>query len=105
MGFQPLLVDEIHHNEGIMDKIIASINSSKFVVAELTYQKTGVYYEAGYAKGLGLPVIHIVKGEDLKNCHFDIKHLNLIVWNSLAELEDKLMNRIAATIQLKNKAE
>jgi nucleoside 2-deoxyribosyltransferase len=76
IGWNPVIVDEVEHNDGIMDKVLASINSSAFVVAELTYQKTGVYYEAGFAKGKGLPVIHIVNREDFDNCHFDVRHLN-----------------------------
>jgi nucleoside 2-deoxyribosyltransferase len=98
IGWNPVIVDEVEHNDGIMDKVLASINSSAFVVAELTYQKTGVYYEAGFAKGKGLPVIHIVNREDFDNCHFDVRHLNLIVWESLEELRGKLESRILATI-------
>jgi nucleoside 2-deoxyribosyltransferase len=99
LGFNAKIVDKEEHNEGIVDKILALINESRFVVAELTHQKSGVYYEAGYAKGIGLPVIHIVKKDDFAKCHFDIKHLNLIVWDSYEELKDKLRNRVLATIR------
>lgn len=98
LGFEPVIVDEVEYNEGIMDKIIASINESKFVIAELTHQKSGVYYEAGYAKGKGLPVIHIVHKSELEMCHFDVKHLNLIVWNNIQELTKRLEARIKASI-------
>jgi len=94
----PIIVDEVEHNDGIMDKVLASINDSRFVIAELTYQKSGVYYEAGYAKGRGLPVIHIVSKEQLSLCHFDVKHLNLIVWQNIEDLKTKLENRIKATV-------
>lgn len=97
-GWKALIVDEIDHNDGIMDKVIASIHQSRFVIAELTYQKTGVYYEAGYAKGRGLQVIHIVNKKDLEFCHFDVKHLNLVIWENSEELTEKLINRIKATI-------
>lgn len=98
LGYNPVIVDEEEHNDGIMDKVIALINESKFIIAELTFQKTGVYYEAGYAKGRGLKVIHIVKKEDFDNCHFDVKHLNLIVWVDLDDLKVKLTNRVKASI-------
>ncbi len=98
LGWLPTIVDEVQHNDGVMDKIIASINSSKFVIVDLTYQKTGVYYEAGYAKGKGLQVIHTVKKEDFVNCHFDVKHLNLIVWENIEDLRVRLEARIKATI-------
>jgi nucleoside 2-deoxyribosyltransferase len=102
LGWEAKIVDEIEHNDGIMDKVIALINNSSFVIAELTHQKSGVYYEAGYAKGRGLPVIHVVSKEDLRACHFDVKHLNLVVWENLDELKEKLKNRIEATIGVKN---
>lgn len=98
LNWKPNIVDEVGHNDGIMDKVIALINESRFVVAELTYQKSGVYYEAGYAKGKGLSVIHIVKESDLALCHFDVKHLNIIAWKNLEDLASKLENRIKATI-------
>jgi nucleoside 2-deoxyribosyltransferase len=102
LGWDPIIVDEVQHNDGIMDKVIAEINNARFVISDLTYQKSGVYYEAGYAKGRGLEVIHCVKQDDLSNCHFDVKHLNLVVWNDLEELREKLMNRIQATVGVKN---
>lgn len=97
-GWTPIIVDEVEHNDGIMDKVLASINDARFIVAELTHQKSGVYYEAGYAKGRGLQVIHIVNKEDFSNCHFDVKHLNLIIWQDPQELSQKLENRIKASI-------
>lgn len=99
LDWNPIVVDEVQHNDGIMDKVVASINESRFVIAELTYQKTGVYYEAGYAKGRGLPVIHVVRRADLNNCHFDVRHLSLIVWDEVSDLTEKLKDRIRATIE------
>ena len=91
-------MNQEEHNDGVMDKVIAMMVDSRFVIAELTHQKNGVYYEAGYAKGLGLPVIHIVSKEDKDKCHFDITHLNLIIWKDFKDLEEKLRNRIKGTL-------
>lgn len=98
LGWDAKSVNEEEHNDGIMDKVISQIKKSRFVIAELSYQKTGVYYEAGFAKGIGLDVIHVVSKADFDNCHFDVKHLNLIVWLDLIDLKIKLQNRIEATI-------
>jgi hypothetical protein len=46
-------VDLDIHNENIYNKIMEEIRSCKFLVADFTYQNAGVYYEAGYAKGIG----------------------------------------------------
>lgn len=98
LNWSPVIVDEVPHNDGVMDKIIASINHARFVIADLTYHKNGVYFEAGYAKGLGLPVILTVKKDHLERSHFDVKHLNLVVWDDFDDLKKKLSYRIKATI-------
>lgn len=97
LDWNAVIIDEVEHNDGIMDRVIAAIRDSAFVVAELTYQKSGVYYEAGFAKALGLEVIHIVSESDFKSCHFDVRHLNLIVWKDHADLSKKLTSRVLAT--------
>jgi nucleoside 2-deoxyribosyltransferase len=68
------------------------------MVADVTNQKSGVYYEAGFAHGLGIPVIWSVRHDDLKNVHFDTRQYNHIVWEDETDLRDKLKNFILATI-------
>ncbi|MBX3585115.1 MAG: hypothetical protein KF796_00620 [Ramlibacter sp.] len=97
-GYEPLKIDIAPHNEKIDDKIIASIRSARFVVADFTGNRGGVYYEAGFAHGLGLPVIFMCQeGETL---HFDVRQYNCIFWTAdkLEEARDRLVNRIRATL-------
>lgn len=98
LGWNPLIVDEVGHNDGVMDKIISLINESRYVVADLTHHKSGVYYEAGYAKSKGIEVIHTVHASDFNRCHFDVKHLNLIIYKDQTELFEKLKNRVNSTV-------
>lgn len=96
-GFSAVRVDLVEHNEKICDRIIAEIKGSRFIVADFTGQKHGVYFESGYAYGLGLPVIWMSqKGEEL---HFDTRQYNHIFWESVSDLKEKLINRIKATIK------
>ena len=91
------VVDEIHHNDYIMDKVLNLIKDSRFVIADFTFAKEGdtdangkifggvrggVYYEAGFAKGLGRPVIvSCRKDKDSEaRIHFDIAQLSTIFW-------------------------
>ena len=99
-GYDPKIVDEEEHNDDVTDKIITMINRAKFVVADFTEQRAGVYYEAGYAKGLNIPVIHTVNKDEIAQLHFDINHQNFIAWekDNLVEFQEKLKNRITATI-------
>lgn len=95
-GFEATTVDKEHFQGGITDKIIAMINESKFVVADLTEHNNGVYFEAGYAEGLGRPVIYTVRRSDTENIHFDTKHLNQIRWDTHDELKETLFDRVRA---------
>lgn len=97
-GYRPYRVDADHHLDRIDAKIIAEIKNSRFIVADVTQQKAGVYYEAGFAHGLGIPVIWSVKSEDLKNVHFDTRQYNHIVWESENELKNRLEDLILAVI-------
>jgi len=97
-GYTPIRIDVVHHNNKIDDEIIAHIRSSAFIVADFTGQRGGVYFEAGFAMGLGLPVVWTCKADDVEKLHFDIRQYNCVVWKEPDELAVKLKNRIEATI-------
>ena len=97
-GYEPLRIDTKPHNGKIDDEIMASIRAARFVVADFTGNRGGVYYEAGFAHGLGLPVIFMCReGDEL---HFDIRQYNCIFWkpDQLPEAQTRLQNRILATL-------
>lgn len=81
-----------------IDQIIAEIRRSKFLIADFTGHRGGVYFEAGFALGLGLPVIWTCRKDNLENLHFDIRQYNFIDWETGEELQERLTNRIQATI-------
>lgn len=99
-GYNPKRIDGHQHNNRIDDEIIAMLRRSKFVVADFTGQRGGVYFEAGFALGLGLQVIWTCKKSDLKNVHFDNRQYNFVLWedDKLSEFKVALQNRIEATI-------
>jgi hypothetical protein len=97
-GYTPYRVDSAPHLDRIDVKIVAEIKQSHFLVADVTQQKPGVYYEAGFAQGLGIPVIWCVKKNDLPNVHFDTRQYNHLLWESEDELRESLASFIVATI-------
>jgi len=99
-GYEPVRVDRIHHNDQISDRIVVEIRRSRFLIADVTDQRQGVYFEAGFAMALGLPVIWSCREDDLKNVHFDTRQYNHIVWKEPADLRRQLHDRIVATIGL-----
>lgn len=96
-GFVPMLIDTKEHNNQIVPEILYEIRKSRFVVADFTNQRGSVYYEAGYAEGLKIPVIALCRKDDSKNLHFDLRQKNTIFWTSTDEICEKLKRRIIST--------
>jgi hypothetical protein len=94
----PIRIDRKEHNNQITDEIIAAIRDAEFVIADFTGNRGGVYYEAGFARGLGRPVIHCCRDTDFDERHFDTKLINHIKWSDYTDLREKLAHRIKATI-------
>lgn len=99
-GYVPVRIDLQDFNEKICDEIIAEIKRTKFLIADFSGLRSGVFFEAGFAKGLGREVIFTVREADVEKLkeHFDTRQYNHIVYNSPEELHKKLYNRICATI-------
>lgn len=85
---------------GVIDNLLrAQIRDSAFVIVDLTHDNLGAYWEAGYAEGLGKPVIYICeksKFEDQKT-HFDTNHCTTVMWG--VEQPDEFVAELGATIR------
>ncbi len=101
-GYTAVRVDKEEYIEKIDDRIIAEIKRSRFIVADFTHgedgARGGVYYEAGFAHGLGIDVIFTCRQNAIKHVHFDTRQYNHILWETPIELKERLTNRIAAVI-------
>lgn len=109
-GYEAMRIDRKEHNNKIDDEIIAEIRRSRFLIADFTcgmvndsnggiaIPRGGVYYEAGFAQGLGIPVIWMCREDHIEHVHFDTRQFNHITWNDPAELRTKLRNRIGAVL-------
>jgi len=85
----------------IDDRLRVGIRTSRFLIADLTHRNAGAYWEAGYAEGLGKPVIYTCEKrvfEDPKSKpHFDTNHHLTILWDS--EKPDDVAKELKATIR------
>ena len=109
-GYRPLRIDKKEHNNKIDDEIIREIRRSRFVVCDFTCElvkhkgkltplpRGGIYYEAGFAKGLGIEVIWMCRADHIKHVHFDTRQFNHIRWETPEDLQRQLRNRIGAVI-------
>jgi hypothetical protein len=71
------------------------------VVVDVTGHRKAVYFEAGFAKGLGLPIIWTCRESEFKDKDkrtFDTEHFPHILWDEPTALREKLANRIKASI-------
>ena len=69
---------------GVIDNIMRTqIRDAAFVIVDLTHDNSGSYWEAGYAEGLGKPVLYICKKAkfDEDGTHFDTNHCTTIFWS------------------------
>lgn len=99
-GYKPHKVDLREHNDKIDDEIITQIRRSRFVLADFTGQRAGVYFEAGFGKGLGIEVFWTCRKDEIDNLHFDIRQYNCIDWEStrLDDFRKRITNRIESII-------
>lgn len=118
--FNAIKINDVDHTNDINDEIIAQIKKSRFMVVDLTGYRGGVYFEAGFGFGLGLPVIYTCrkdclerkvddKGNVQEGVHFDINHRNMLLWTNdindseydkynLEKFKKNLTNRINAIV-------
>jgi len=95
-GLDPRRVDKIPDNRDINEKMIAELRTAELVVADFTGQRNGVYFEAGFARGLGREVFWCCQKEEEDKIHFDTRQFNFILWTTLDDLKEGLTDKIRA---------
>ncbi|MBW8014991.1 MAG: hypothetical protein FVQ82_02315 [Planctomycetes bacterium] len=83
----------------IDDRLRVEIRKSRFLISDLSHDNNGAYWEAGYAEGLGKPVIYTCKeGKfDKDKSHFDTNHHLTVTWD--AEKIHEAVEMLKATIR------
>jgi hypothetical protein len=97
-GFRPYRVKEDPTNKAVIDRILAEIRRSHFVVADFTGNRPSVYYEAGFARGVGREVISTCREGETSSLAFDTRHLGHVVWKDAEDLRIKLTNSVQANV-------
>jgi hypothetical protein len=87
-------IDESNMINRIVPAIIRELRQCAFVIADVTETKVNVYYELGFAHGLGKDVILVAKqGTQLP---FDIADVPVIFWDGMREFKVELTKRVKA---------
>jgi hypothetical protein len=96
--YDALRIDKHEHVNRIDDEIIGQVRRSRFMVADFTGQRYGVYFEAGMMQGLGRTVIWMCDKKELDEgkLHFDVRQFNFIAYGSITDAKKRLYDRIIA---------
>jgi guanylate kinase len=87
-------IDAIRGDYHIYDQIISCIRKSEFIIADLTLEKPNVYFELGYARGIGKEVLSLARrGSKL---HFDIQGVRTDFYNGPIDAQNQVIKYIEA---------
>ena len=120
-GIKAIFMGRLEHNDDIDKRIILEIEKCDFAIADLTYARPSVYFEAGYAQGKVRPVIYTAQADHLRGrhddefgnfrVHFDLLMRNIIAWSSPKDssfsrrLSKRIRKVIAPMLQQRQAAE
>lgn len=92
-------------NEKICDRIMAKIRQARFIVADTAFPKekgcrANVYYEAGFAYGLNLPIIWTCRKDQLNKLPFDTRQYPHLDWDpgNMGDFQRDLKEKIIASL-------
>lgn len=103
-GFELKRLDEGQPAGLIDDRLRVEIRQCRFLIADLTHHNNGAYWEAGYAEGLGKPVIYTCRNDVFddkeRGTHFDTNHHLTIIWDpaDISVAVEQLKATIRATL-------
>jgi hypothetical protein len=86
LGLEVKRVKDVPGDYRITSKIIDMIRDAQLVVADLTHERPNVYFELGYARGLGKTVITIAR--EGTPVHFDVQD-----WTYLTYIDSRILER------------
>jgi hypothetical protein len=87
-------IDDEERNERITDRMLEAIRKAEFVIVDLTNERPNVFYEAGYAHGLGKIPIYVARNGT--QFHFDVKDYPVITFRNMKELREGIVRRLRA---------
>ena len=89
-------IDDDERNERVTDRILEAIRKAEFVIVDLTNERPNVFFEAGYAHGLGKIPIYVAR--EGTHLHFDIQDYPVIMFRNMKELRERIAKRLMALI-------
>jgi nucleoside 2-deoxyribosyltransferase len=86
LGVRYHRIDQSEPTTTISDAILCDLAGSRVLIADLTHARPSVYFEAGFALALGIPLLltcrrdHFRGAEDTMKVHFDLEQFRISYW-------------------------
>lgn len=93
-GYFPRLLTQLDKAGSREDDLIGHVSESKLVIADLTSLSPEVYFAAGYALGLEIPVIWTTKRTGDHKLSVPSPQIRPLIWDTAEELADKLQRKL-----------
>jgi len=101
-GLNPMRVDDFHTSGNINEEILHNIQTAEFLIVDLTKERPNVYYELGYAHGIGFGAYDLILlAQEGTNVHFDIRNLRIIYYNDPDDMKEKLITRFKSLFDVR----
>ncbi len=91
VGLEAKRVKDVVGDYQITTELMSMIAQARLIVADLSHERPNVYFELGYARGLGKTVVTCAR--EGTTIHFDAKDWTYIPYNDSRVLERELLNR------------
>lgn len=97
MGFRCNRVDEIQFTGNIIDHVYFRIENATIIIADMTGMNPNVFYEVGYAHGLGKNVILLT--QKIEDIPFDLRAKKHIIYGrSILKLRNELTETVRSIL-------
>lgn len=90
-------VTEVEGDYMITPTILELIGDARLIVADLTHERPNVYFELGYARGLGKTVVTVAREET--TIHFDVKDWRCYFYSDSRDIEEQLKKKFASVFR------
>ncbi len=104
LRLRPIRVDENVGSGFIIKKIKELIEEAEFIVFDLSRERPNVYYELGYAHGVGNEANDILLlAKEGTTIHFDIASLRILFYRSTEHLRSIVSSNLKKMIRVTRK--
>ncbi len=95
LGLQSWRADSPNTSGDVVDEVLQEITTAELIVADLSRERPSVYYELGYADGIGFsPQEIVLVVDEHSKVHFDVRNRRAPSYKNQTELRKILIERL-----------